>query len=86
MADRNQSERYDPILEVRSAKTPQDIAWAYMLVVNNKQQCSIFLDEVKKKNINEEEWKVIAGWCIKLGLEDLKQKVFNIPPYVPVDI
>lgn len=76
----------DPIAVIEQAKTPADFAWAYLLVTtqNNQQLMESFLLKMEKQNIDDNGWNIIGGWCSNLGLDDLKTKVFHIPPYVPV--
>jgi len=73
----------DPFIIIVKTTDPGEIVWAYLLVCRKgTRELEKFCNEVRKKSIDEKGWKYITEWCIKLGLEDLKEKVFNIPPYV----
>jgi len=73
---------------IKKAESPADFAWAYLLasMKNDKIVLDEFLKEMENQEIDDAGWDVIGRWCKNLGLEDLKEKVFHIPPYVPVSI
>ncbi|MDD5639311.1 MAG: hypothetical protein PHR47_00695 [Candidatus Pacebacteria bacterium] len=71
--------KYARSLVVFMAKHPIEIVEAYYLVYRDKTLSKLLfkLIKTKMKIINEEDWEVINDWTNKMGLENLKEKIFE---------
>jgi len=68
---------YAKSLIILMAKHPIEIVEAYYLVHRDKYLSEALFELIKTTITDEGNWKVISDWTRKMGLGDLKEKIFE---------